>query len=105
MDDWGKTLGESSKLTHAEKGEIVACLFEGFKRQNKAFGYARAFRGLVHSLSDGIESLVAHIPFDVVKEIKESNFYKISNISQDDFENDYCKMLDQFVCPMTNTTF
>lgn len=105
MDEWGQTLGESTHLTNAEKGEIVNCLFEGFKRQDMAYGYARAYRGLVNALPDGIETLVAEVAFDVLAEIKKSEFQKIANISEEDFKKDFSRKLDNFECPITQIKF
>lgn len=36
METWGETLGKASDLSLAEKGEIVAALYEGYKRQDQA---------------------------------------------------------------------
>jgi hypothetical protein len=105
MESWGESLGTSSLLSSAEKGEIVAALFEGYKRQDLAFGYIRAFRGLVHSLPLGMESLVQDLPFDLVAEIKKSKFGKLAEISAEDFELDYKQKLESFKCPMTNIQF
>ena len=105
MDSWGRALGESKDLTMSEKGEIVGCLFEGYKRQDLAYGYARAFRGLINSLPQGLESLVQDIAFDVVAEIRKSNFYKISEIPEEEFLGNYKKMLEDFECPLTGFKF
>lgn len=105
MDEWGTTLGSSKDLTQAEKGEIVICLFEGYKRQNQAFGYARAYGGLINSLPRGIDTLEADIAFDVVAEIKKSAFTKIAELSQDEFNNDFKKNLEEFECPVTGMKF
>lgn len=105
MDDWGMTLGNSKELTIAEKGEIVCALFEGFTRQDQAFGYARAYRGLLSTLSEGIKSLEQDVPFDVVHEIKKSNFSKIAEVTREEFEANYAKRLEQFICPLTSLKF
>lgn len=105
MDQWGTVLGQTSLLNNAQKGEIAICLFEGFKRQNQAFGYARAYRGMMASLPRGIDSLEAHIAFDVVSEIKKSPFTVIANQSNEDFENQFKANLDEFVCPLTDIRF
>ena len=105
MDDWGKTLGESGDLSLAEKGEIVIALFEGFKRQDKAFGYARAYRALIEALPQGLDSLAQDIAFDVVAEIRKSSFQKIADVSREEFENDFKKKLEEFVCPVTGMKF
>lgn len=105
MDQWGEALGSSQLLTLAEKGEIVGCFYEGFKRQDKAFGYARAYRGLINSLPRGLDSLEADLPFDVVAEIRKSNFAKIADQSLEEFEADFKKNLEEFVCPVTNLKF
>lgn len=105
MDDWGKTLGESKDLSMTEKGEIVIALFEGFKRQDHAYGYARAYRGLVDTLTEGLDSLVQDIAFDVMAEIRKSTFQKLADVSRDEFENEFRKKLEEFECPVTGWKF
>jgi hypothetical protein len=105
MDEWGKSLGESQHLTLSEKGEIVGCFYEGYKRQNNAYGYARAYRGLITSLPRGLDSLEADLPFDVVGEIRKSNFAKIADQSQEEFESFFKRNLEDFVCPITDLKF
>lgn len=105
MDDWGTILGTSPELSNAERGEIIACLYEGFKRQDLAFGYARAYGALVRALPEGLDSLVADLPFDLVAEIKKSKFAAIASIPQDEFIDGFRKKLDEFVCPLTQMTF
>jgi hypothetical protein len=105
MDSWGKVLGESKDLTMSEKGEIVVCLFEGYKRQDLAFGYARAFRGLINSLPEGLDSLVQDIAFDVVSDIRRSHFFKLSEIPEEEFLDGYTKKLEDFECPLTGFKF
>lgn len=105
MDEWGAILGSSKDLTPAEKGEIVICLFEGYKRQNQAFGYARAYSGLINSLPRGIDSLEADIAFDVVAEIKKSPFTKIAELAIEDFQTEFKKNLEEFECPVTEMKF
>lgn len=105
MDQWGKTLGEATDLSFMEKGEIVAHLYDGHKRQDLAFGYARAFGAMMKALPDGLDSLVADLPFDLVAEIKKSKFGLIAAVTEAEFINDYRKKLDEFVCPLTNLKF
>jgi hypothetical protein len=105
MDEWGTNIGNSKILTSAEKGEIVICLYEGYKRQNQAFGYARAYRGLIAAFARGIDSLEADIAFDVVAEIKKSPFTKIADLSLEEFQNEFKKNLEEFECPVTGMKF
>lgn len=105
MDAWGEALGSSTILTMAEKGEIVSCLFEGFKRQDKAFGYARAFRGLISQLPRGLDSLEADVAFDVVAEIRKSSFNRTAELPLEEFVAEFSKNLDEFVCPVTSLKF
>ncbi len=105
MDDWGKALGESSNLTQTEKGEIVAALFEGYKRQDQAFGYIRAYKALINELEDGLRSLEQDLPYDVVADIKNSPFSELAKISREEFEEDYRRRLSEFICPLTNIQF
>jgi hypothetical protein len=96
MDNFGKTLGESKELNLADKAEIIAAFFEGYNRQNKAFGYIRAFKGLINALPNGLETLDAEIPFDLVLEIKKSPFYENSLVDIEEFENVLKIKLEQF---------
>ncbi len=105
MDTWGETLGSATDLSLAEKGEIVSCLFEGFKRQDLASGYARAFRGLVSALPLGLESLVQDLPFDLVQELRRSVFYRISEVPRQEFEEELGRKLEAFECPLTGLRF
>lgn len=105
MDDWGELLGLDPVLTLAEKAEIISALFEGYKRQNQAFGYIRAFRGLVNSLPDGLISLEAHMPFDLVLEIKKSKFYQAAQIPKDEFEQNLSDRLLKFRSPIVDYQF
>ncbi|MGE3609814.1 MAG: hypothetical protein AB7I27_09540 [Bacteriovoracaceae bacterium] len=105
MDSWGETLGGSQLLSLAEKGEIVAALYEGYKRQDMAYGYARAFRGMMNSLPDGIETLAQDLPFDLVQEIKKSPFQKIADTPLEEFEDMFKKNLEAFECPLTGIRF
>ncbi len=105
MEEWGKTLGLASDLSNAEKGEIIACLFEGFKRQDHAFGYSRAYGAMVNALPNGLESLAADMPFDLVAEIKKSKFAQIAHIQNDEFQSDFQNRLEGFTCPLTNLRF
>ena len=105
MDDWGKALGQSHKLSIIEKGEIVAALFEGFNREAQAFGYVRAYRSLMDELENGFSTLEEAVPYDLISEIKKSDFSKLASVSREEFEAGYVKMLDEFVCPATNIKF
>jgi hypothetical protein len=105
MDEWGEMLGKSQDLTPSEKGEIVISLFEGFKRQDHAYGYARAYGGIMRGLSHDTNSLEAHLPFDLMAEIKKSAFLKISEIPKEEFESDFQKKLEGFECPVTKIIF
>jgi len=105
MDEWGEMLGKSQDLNPSEKGEIVISLFEGFKRQDHAYGYARAYGGMMRGLSHGTNSLEAHLPFDLIAEIKKSAFLKISEIPKEEFESDFKKKLEEFECPVTKMIF
>ncbi len=105
MDEWGKILGSAKDLSLEEKAEIVSALFEGYTRQNTAFGYVRAFRGITQSLPDGLNTLEEFIPFDLFAEIKKSKFFEDSQIEKDEFENEMKKKLDQFESPLTTYKF
>jgi len=105
MDDWGKALGESEKLSLTEKAEIVGAFFEGYKRQDQAFGYIRAHAALINELDSGFNSLAQEMPYDLVAEIKKSQFSELAKISKEEFEEGYRKGLSEFVCPVTNIKF
>ncbi len=105
MDDWGKSLGNSEKLNEIEKAEIVIALFDGYKREKQALGYARAYSALINELADGLNSLAEFIPFDVIKEIQNSDFAKTAGLSREEFEAGYKKALEEFRCPITQLNF
>lgn len=105
MDQWGHDLGKSSKINLTEKAEIIAAFYEGYKRQDQAFGYIRAFRNMLAELDDGFNTLEQELPFDLIREIKKSPFWEQSLISQEEFEADYAKRLEAFICPLTGLKF
>lgn len=105
MDEWGKILGTAKELTHADLAEIVCALYEGFTRQDMAFGYIRAFRGLINSLPDGLQTLEQHMAYDLMADIKKSKFYESAQIEKDEFENDLKKKLEQFRSPLVDYHF
>ena len=105
MDQWGETLGKSELLSPADKGEIVAALFDGYNRQNQAMGYARAFGGMMRVLPEGLKSLVADVPFDLAQAIMKSPFSKIADQDITEFEAQYKRNLDEFECPVTGWKF
>jgi hypothetical protein len=105
MDDWGKALGGSDLLSMEEKVEIMAAFHEGYTRQDHAFGYIRAYRGLVDALPQGLESLERVIPFDFYQTLKKSKFATHAEQSREEFEVMFKGKLDEFVCPVTNMKF
>ena len=48
---------------------------EGFKRENEAIGYSRAYNQIIKNI-DSIDELMQYIPFDLASEIKKSGFAK-----------------------------
>ncbi|MES2526749.1 MAG: hypothetical protein V4598_06665 [Bdellovibrionota bacterium] len=105
MDTWGKTLGESKDLTMDEKGEIIVALFDGWKRQDLAKGYPRAFGAIIRSFPNGLRDLAMNLPFDVVQEIKKSKFHEIGILPQEEFEKQMAHDLEEFICPVTGMKF
>ncbi len=105
MDDWGIELGRSDILTIEEKAEVAAAFFEGYKRQEEAFGYIRGYKNLVDTVDGGLSALEQYLPFDLVAEIKKSEFSQLANVSREEFEADYAKRLSEFVCPETGLKF
>lgn len=105
MDKWGRDLGESKNLTLDEKGEIIAAFVEGYKRQDTALGYVRAYHGMLSKLPDGLESLEQNLSYDFVQELKTSKFGELAKVSEEEMVADYKKRLDDFVCPITNMKF
>lgn len=105
MDDWGKTLGESKLLSSTELAEIIFNLFDGYNRQNKASGYIRAFAGILSTKQNGFLELEEYLPFNIIEDIKKSDFFKKSLISKDEHEANHRDLLDKFRCPLTNQKF
>jgi hypothetical protein len=105
MDKWGEDMGKSNKLSLEEKAEIISALYEGYKRQDEAFGYCRAYGALVRGIDGGLEELENYLPFDLLQEIKSSEFTNLAFESLEDFEKRYITELDKFTCPVTNLKF
>ena len=105
MDKWGRDLGSSPILSMDEKGEIVCAFLEGFKRQDQALGYVRAFHGMMSVLPKGLDSLEQNIPYDVVAEIRSSRFGELAKISEEEMIEFYKKKLEEFICPVTALKF
>jgi hypothetical protein len=105
MDQWGKTLGEAKELTMDEKGEIIVALLEGWKRQDLAKGYCRAFGAMLRAFPNGLDDFERSLPFDVVSELRKSKFKEIADIPQEEFESQMAKELDAFTDPMTGMRF
>ena len=105
MDQWGEDLGSSDNLTLEEKAEILAAFYAGYLREQEAFGYCRAFSGMLRSIPGGFAELETVMPFDLVRDIKKSQFSKLASESLEDFEARYAQRLDLFKCPRTGITF
>ena len=104
MDQWGTALGQSEKLSSLEKAEVITALFNGYKRQDQAFGYCRAYGSIINALPNKDE-IMANLPFNLVHEINTSKFKEISEIELDQFEAQYIEGLSKFKCPETGLTF
>lgn len=105
MDEWGATLGATKDLTMAEKGEIIAALYEGWTRQDQAYGYPRALSGMLKQFSNGLFDFERDLSFDLIQEIRKSRFFAISAMEKEEFENEFKKKLEDFVCPLTSIKF
>lgn len=105
MDDWGHTLGNSDQLDYAEKAEIISAFYEGFKRQDQAYGYIRAYRAMISEIEGGLAALEQYLPFDLLAELKNSKFSELAKISREEFEQGYVEKLSAFVCPETGIKF
>lgn len=105
MDDWGAVLGSSNELSMSDKAEIIAAFFEGYNRQNQAFGYIRAFKGLIENLPDGLQSMEEYLPYDLMLEIKKSKFYSYAQIPKEEFEQNLIKRLENFSSELVDFKF
>jgi hypothetical protein len=105
MDEWGHLLGLSKLLSDEEKVEIIACLVEGFNRQDHALGYVRAYHGFIKALPEGLEALVRFLPVDLYQLLRKSKFTDLAQQSREDFEQLYRKKLEDFRCPITQESF
>lgn len=105
MDQWGRDLGAAKNLTLDEKGEIVNAFLEGFNRQDKAYGYIRAFHGMMKVLPRGLETLEQNISYDVMQTLRVSPFAERARVSEEEFLLMNKKKLEAFVCPVTGLKF
>jgi hypothetical protein len=105
MDEWGKILGESRILSNQDKVEIIAAFIEGYTRQDLAYGYIRAYRGLIQALPEGLETLARELPFDFYQTLKKSKFATTAEQPREEFEAMFKQKLEEFICPMTGMRF
>ena len=105
MDEWGKALGESSLLSNIEKIDIIAAFHDGYTRQDLAYGYVRAYRGLITALPLGLENLERDLPFDFYQTLKKSKFGTLAEQGREDFEEMFKNKLEEFICPVTSMKF
>lgn len=106
MDDWGRVLGETDLLSMTEKLEIIAALYEGYTRQDQAFGYIRAYGALMNALSEQeLNDIHSMIPVDLKININQSPFGALSKVPLLEFENHYKIALEKFICPVTQMKF
>ena len=66
MDDWGKSLGTSDKLSLEEKSEIAVAFYSGFQRESSAVGYGRALGQLLNSLESGLQTLEPYMALSLI---------------------------------------
>jgi len=104
MDDWGTALGSSNLLSAQEKAEIIVAMFDGYERQDEAFGYCRGYGAMVKAC-ESMDEVETWISFDVMNEINKSEFKKIAQIDRADFEQKYKDELDSFECELTGIKF
>lgn len=105
MDAWGETLGSSKLLSMEDRAEIVASFYEGFSRQDMAYGYVRAYRGLVESLAEKFSSIENFLPYDFAQTLRKSRFADLAQIPKEEFEEMFKNNLEDFECPLTNIKF
>jgi len=106
MDDWGIELGKTNILTPIEKAQIIVAMYDGWNRQEQAFGYARGFGAMMRTMpSEEIDIIEANIPFDLFHELNKSEFKKLADLPIEVFEAKYIKGLNEFKCPRTGLTF
>lgn len=105
MDEWGSVLGLASNLSTSEKVEIIAAWYDGYGRQDHAFGYIRAFHGMVNALPEGFESLERDLPFDFAQTLRKSKFADQAKMPREEFEIMFKSKLENFVCPVTSMRF
>lgn len=105
MDRWGEDLGKSLSLSLEQKAEIIAAFYEGYTRQDQAFGYCRAYGAMIKNIPEGEKAIENYLPFNLVTEIKKSKFYEIAMKPKEQFHEEYIKALNDFICPITNMKF
>jgi hypothetical protein len=105
MDKWGHDLGLSEVLSLEEKAEILTALYEGYKRQDEAFGYCRAFGAMIDAIPGGMREMEDYLAYDFIEELNKSKFMKIAKTTLKAFEAEYIENLNNFECPITGMTF
>lgn len=105
LDDWGIIIGQTTKLSLADKAEIIVALFEGSKREKDDKGYARALGQILKNVEGGLDSFQEFLPFDLIQNLLKTDFYKYSQLSRDEFENSYKLKLEEFESKLTEFKF
>ncbi len=102
--EWANRIGTSDEITAEEKAEIITCLFEGCKREAEATGYAIAISEILNCLG-GISALEQYLPFDFIKELKDSSYLKEVPESQEWYYKNLEIKLNNLICDVTSLKF
>lgn len=105
MDQWGAKLVHSKKLNEVELADIITALYEGYQREEEAIGYTRALSGILKALESDLKFFEPYLPSDLFRELKTSEFYQKSQLSEEEFIKDYQDKLEAFNCPLTKINF
>jgi hypothetical protein len=108
MYDWGREIAQSSLLTISEKAEVLVSLFEGWKRQDWAQGYVRAFAGFMSYFSspnEMFEYFIRNLAIDFIRDLQKSKFYAQALVPEAAFLENYFTEFRKFSCPLTHLNF
>lgn len=102
--EWAHRIGTSELLTIEDKAEIITCLFEGCKREAVSTGYAIAISEIIKHIG-GINTLDQYLPFDFIKELKNSSYLKEVPESKEGYYKELKEKLESLECDVTGIKF
>ena len=99
LDDWGERIASDSRLTDADRSEVLEALVMGCRKIEGQRGYQRAIFGMMHGLGSRIEPVVAKMSARARGEFKSADLRKAIAVPRISFESSMRSMLRRAIAP------